>query len=66
MERLVEIDLQIDYYSSPEAVVPDALSHRPDYGDCKGDILSHTILTLEAHCSTLVMELSFLHHLNSK
>ena len=31
-----------------------------------GDLLLHTILTLEAHCSTLVVELNFLHRLSSK
>ena len=62
MEQLVETDLQIDYCPGPEAVVLDALSCRPDYGACAGslsNLLLHTILTLEAHCSTLVIEPSF-------
>ena len=32
----------------------------------EGNLLLLTILTLEAHCSTLVMEPSFLHHLSFK
>ena len=70
MDRAVSrTDLQIDYCPGPEAVVPDALSCRPDYDNCEGslgDLLLHTVLTLEAHCSTLVAEPSFLHHLHSK
>ena len=69
MEQLAETGLQIDYCPGPEAVFPDALSCRPDYGECKGsfgNLFLHTILTLEAHCSTLVLEPSFLHRLSSK
>ena len=69
MKKLAETDLQIDYHPGPEAVVLDVLSCRPDYGDCEGplgNLLSYTILTLEAYCSALVVEPSFLHHLNSK
>ena len=31
-----------------------------------GDLLLHSVLTLEACCSTLVVEPSFSHHLSSK
>ena len=58
MEQLAETDLYIDYCPGPEAVVIDALSYRPDYGNYEGSLgslLSHTILILEVHCSTLVM-----------
>ena len=69
MKQLAETDLLIDYHPGPEAVVPDALSYRPDFGVCKGslgDLLLHTVLILEAYCSILVVEPSFLHHLRSK
>ena len=52
MEQLAETDLQIDQLPGPDAVVLDVLSHRPDYGDYEGNLLLHTILTLEANCST--------------
>ena len=69
MEQLAETDFKTDCHPSPEAVVPDALLCRPGYGDCEGPLgglFSHTIMTLEAHCSTLVVEPSFLHRLSSK
>ena len=69
MEQLAETDLQIEDHPGPEAVILDAISHRPDFSNCEGslgDLLLHTVLTLEAHCSTLVVEPSFLHHLSSK
>ena len=62
MEQLAETDLHIDYCPGPKAVVLDGLPHRPDYSDFKGslgNLLSHTILILEAHCSTLAVEPSF-------
>ena len=66
---MAETDLQIDYHPGPEAVVLDALSHRPNYRDCEGflgNLFWHTVLTLEAHCSTLIVEPSFLQDLTSK
>ena len=62
MEQLAETDLQIDYRPGREAVIMDALSHRPDYSDCEGylgDLLLLTILTLEAFYSTLVINPAF-------
>ena len=35
IEQLAETDLQINYHPSPQAVVLDAISISPDYGDCE-------------------------------
>ena len=66
MEQLAKTDLWIDYHPGPEAVFLDALSYRPNHDDYEGNLLSHTILTLEASCSILVVEPRFLHGLSSK
>ena len=59
MVQLAENDLLIDYHTGLEAVIPGALSCRPNYGDCEGslgNLLPSTVLTLEARCSTLFVK----------